>query len=125
MFCVIQTPDFDNSAKRLKLSDGEVHSIVTQLSENPNVGDLIVGTGGARKWRVPIRGKGKSSGYRVISYYSAEDVPVFLLDIFSKGEKINLSQRERNQLKTILGGIAEDYRLSVQRKVTRLKENAS
>lgn len=125
MFCVLQTEAFDDSAKRLGLSEGEVHNIVTQLSEDPTLGDLIPGTGGARKWRVPTKQRGKSGGYRVVSYFAGDDIPVFLLDIFAKGEKINLSQKERNQLKDILGGIADDYRRSVKQKVARLSETGT
>ena len=97
MFCVLQTESFDHSVKRLKLSEAEVHSIVTQLSENPQLGELIPGTGGARKWRVPTKQRGKRGGYRVVSYFAGEDIPVFLLDIFSKGEKlISKKMREMN-----------------------------
>lgn len=125
MFCVIQTPDFDISAKRLGLTDDEVHTIVTQLSEDPTKGEMIVGTGGARKWRVPTRHKGKRTGYRVVSYFSGDDIPVFLLDIFAKGDQINLSKTERNELKEILGGIAEDYREGMRHKVARLSETGT
>lgn len=125
MFCVLQTDEFDSSVKRLGMTEGEVHSIVAQLSLDPTKGDLIPGTGGARKWRVPTKHKGKRSGYRVVSYFAGEDIPVFLLDIFAKGEKINLSQQERNQLRDILGGIADDYRKNVKEKVARLAETGS
>lgn len=122
MFCVIQTDSFVSAAKRLGLSDSEVQNIINTISRDPHVGDVIKGTGGARKWRVPARGKGKSGGYRVISFFAAEDVPVFLLDIFSKGEQINLSQAERNELKSVLGGMANDYRENASRKVARIAE---
>lgn len=125
MHCVVQTEDFVKAAKAAGLAEDEVLSIVTQLSENPQLGDLLVGTGGARKWRVPAKGKGKSGGARVVSYFAADDVPVFLLDVFTKGEKINLSQKERNELKSILGRLAEDYRASERQKVTRLSETGS
>lgn len=120
MHCVIQTADFARAAKEAGLSEDEVFDIESQLSENPKLGDLIVGTGGARKWRIPAKGKGKRGGARVVSFFAAEDVPVFLLDVFSKGDQINLSQSERNELKTILGELAEDYRESVRQKVSRL-----
>jgi len=46
---------------------------------------------------------------------------VFLLLVFSKGERANLSQAERNELKSILGGLADDYRVGVKRKVRRVR----
>jgi hypothetical protein len=125
MHCVIQTANFVHDTKEAGLSDDEILSIETQLSENPQLGDLIVGAGGARKWRSPAKGKGKSGGARVVSYFAADDVPVFLLGVFMKGDKINLSQAERNELKTILGELADDYRASVRRRVARLTETGT
>lgn len=125
MHCVLHMDEFTDAVKRLGLSDAEVHSIETTLSANPTLGDIIKGTGGARKWRVPTKQKGKRGGYRVVSYFAGEDVPIFLLDLFSKGERIDLTQAERNELRDILGGIAEDYRESVKRKVTRLQETGT
>lgn len=94
------------------------------ISEDPMIGDLIPGTGGARKFRYGGKGKGKSGGYRVITYYAADDVPVFLLDLYAKGEKINLTQAERNELKAILGSLANDWRESVKKVVADLPERA-
>lgn len=125
MFCVLQMDEFISSAEDLGLTENEVHKIVDTLSSNPHIGDPIPGTGGARKWRVAAGQKGKSGGYRVISYFAGDDIPVFLLDIFAKTEKINLSQKERNVLKGVLGGIADDYRRSVKKKVAWLKETGT
>lgn len=101
------------------MSDAERHELVLFLSKNPEAGDLIQGTGGARKVRIAFKGKGKSGGARVITYYGGDDIPLFLLDVYSKGDKINLSQAERNEMKAILGDLAEAYRASVAEK-TRL-----
>lgn len=78
------------------------------------------GTGGARKVRFAGRGKGKSGGYRVITYYAADDVPVFLLDLFAKGDKVNVTKAERNELREILSTLVADYRESVKDKVQEL-----
>jgi hypothetical protein len=84
--------------------------IVDFIAANPDAGNEIRGTGGARKVRFAGRGKGKSGGYRVITFYSGEDIPVFLLNVFAKNEKTDLSQAERNQLKTVLAALANAYR---------------
>ncbi|MGH7034905.1 MAG: type II toxin-antitoxin system RelE/ParE family toxin [Stellaceae bacterium] len=68
------------------------------------------GTGGARKLRWGARGKGKSGGARVITYYAGADVPVFLMTIFGKDAKANLSKAERNELREVLASIAAIYR---------------
>ena len=59
------------------------------------------------RFGLPERERG---GYRVITFYSGEDIPVFLLNVFAKNEKTDLSQVERNQLKTVLAALADAYR---------------
>jgi hypothetical protein len=121
MQVVIETPTYQRSAERAGLSEDERTAIVTFLAGNPAAGDLMEGTGGARKLRVAGRGKGKSGGYRVITFYAAEDVPIFLLDLYGKGEKADLSKAERNSLHAILSALANEYRKSVAQKVAKLR----
>lgn len=124
MHCVIETPSFENSAKASGISDQERHEITTFVAENPLAGDLIKGTGGARKLRMPMGNRGKSGGVRIVTYFAGEDIPVFLLDVFKKGDKINLSHKERNELKSILADMADNYRARIRAKVADLKEKA-
>ena len=88
------------------MTEAENAELVIFLAANPEAGDLIVGTGGARKlrWRRP--GTGKSGGYRIITYFAGRNLPVFLLTLYTKGERANLSAAERNTLHAILTGIA-------------------
>ena len=53
----------------------------------------------------------------MISYFGGWDVPVFLLNVFAKGERANLSKAERNELRKVLGDLAEAYRSGVRRNV--------
>ena len=80
------------------MSDGERDAAVTLIAAHPAAGDLIVGTGGCRKLRLAGRGKGKSGGYRLITFYAAPNRPAYLLAVFSKGERANLTRAERNAL---------------------------
>jgi hypothetical protein len=121
MQAVIETAHYLRDARHVGLSDDERLDIVSTVAKAPMLGDIMPGTGGARKIRVAGRGKGKSGGFRVISYYAAEDIPVFLLAVLSKGERANLSHAERNELRAELSGIAADYRASVRGKVTVLR----
>lgn len=66
-------------------------------------------------------GKGKSSGYRVITFYAAEDVPVFLMDVYAKGEKISLSAAEKAEIKKVLSTVADEWRASVREKVKEMR----
>ena len=90
----------------------------------PTSGDLIPGTGGARKLRFPRPSAGKSGGFRTIRYFGGEDVPVFLLALVDKGQRANLSKAERNELADVLPRIAEAYRAGVARRVVELKGKA-
>jgi hypothetical protein len=117
MHTVVETPSYLADAKAAGLTEGEREAVVEMLADHPEAGDEIGGTGGARKVRVAGRGKGKSGGYRVITFYSGEDVPVFLLAVYSKGEKANLSKAERNELKGILGDVVREFRKGVKRHV--------
>ena len=120
MHCVMETEAFARQAANVGLSEDDRLRITSLLSQEPTIGDLIPGTGGARKFRFQKPGMGKRSGYRIISYFAAEDVPVFLLDVLDKGERLNLSQAEKNELKKLLGRIADDYRANTREKVTAL-----
>ena len=117
MHSVVETSAFARAADGL-LTEDERLAITIAISENPAMGVVMKGTGGARKIRFPRRGKGKSGGYRVVTFFAAEDVPVFLLDIFGKGDKVNLSKAECNELKKVLGRLAEEWRQSVKMEVT-------
>ena len=113
---VIETADFLADAADVGMSDEERALIVLAISENPKLGDLMPGTGGARKARFAAAGRGKRGGYRVIHYYGGEDIPVFLLTVLKKGERADLSQAEKNELRKELAGLKEDYLSTVQAK---------
>lgn len=110
MQTIIETPEFRRCAKALKVTPNELVEIINFIADNPSAGDEMAGTGGARKVRFSRPGTGKSGGYRVITFYSGKDIPVFLLSMFAKNQKINLSQAERNSLRQILKDLAEQYR---------------
>jgi hypothetical protein len=119
MHSVVETPDYLDDARDAGITDEERSGIVASLAANPLAGVLIPGSGGARKIRFAGKGKGKSGGYRVITFYGGEDIPLFLLNVFAKGDKIDLSMAERNQLRVGLAGLADDYRRGERRHVER------
>lgn len=113
---VVETPEFLIAARRV-LTDTERMELVDFLAANPTAGDLMPGTGGARKLRWAAKGKGKSGGARAITYFGGRDLPVFLMAIFGKGEKANLTQAERNELRDVLAHVAAEYRKGARRRV--------
>jgi hypothetical protein len=106
---VAETSSFLRSAKECGLTLEEVDTIKLMVAADPQSGDALEGTGGFRKLRVAGRGKGKSGGYRVVTFYSGAAIPVFLIRVFSKGMKENLSAAERNALKSLSKEIIAGY----------------
>lgn len=98
MQSVIETQAYLASAKDAGMSAEEMAAVVDMIAANPEAGEIMPGCGGARKLRVARPGGGKSGGYRVITYYAGDVFPVFLLTVFGKNEKANLSKAERNTL---------------------------
>lgn len=126
MQTVISTPEFLSQAKKHGLSQDEINAIVEYLATDPLAGEVMVGTGGARKLRHAGKGRGKSGGYRTIHYYGGDDIPVFLLTVYGKGAAANLTKAERNALAKILPVIGDAYRettkkLAAQPSKQRLK----
>jgi hypothetical protein len=95
---VVETPTYLAVANKL-FSEEERAGIVALVAADPECGDLIRGTGGFRKVRVARQGMGKSGGARVVYIWRNQRFPVFLIAVFPKNEKENLSMAERNALR--------------------------
>lgn len=108
MRTVVELPEFQSRAKYL-LGDSERHSIVAHLATHPEAGSILKGTGGIRKLRWAAKGKGKSGGVRVVYFCQDRTMPLFLLTMFAKGEKTNLSRKERNELAKVVALLAKNY----------------
>jgi hypothetical protein len=115
MQTVAETNAFVKAAAEAGMTEDEVATLVDYLAENPTAGDEIAGTGGCRKVRVAGRGKGKSGGYRTITFYTGKDLPVFLLTVFGKGEKSSLSKKEKNGLRVLTKAIVDEYKGRVEK----------
>jgi hypothetical protein len=101
---VVETPTF-LSATRKMLDDEEREALADFLAYNPLAGDVIAGTGGIRKLRWALPGRGKSGGARVIYYYHDVRIPLYLLNAYTKNEQANLSQAERNAYRLVVAEI--------------------
>lgn len=97
----IETPIFTRRLREL-LSDDSYAAFQRWLTERPDSGDVIEGTGGIRKVRVASSGRGKRGGARVIYYYFVSRSQIALLMIYPKNEKDDLSADERKALKDIV-----------------------
>lgn len=101
MITVAETGPFQKKVGRL-LSENEKDELIAYLSMNPNAGVLIQGTGGIRKLRWARSGRGKSGGVRVIYYFHNENLPLYLLALFGKNEKANISMEEKKLLSRLV-----------------------
>ncbi len=102
LYTVAETQEYIRQAEKL-LSQDERRDLISYLAAHPRAGDLIVGTGGVRKLRWGRGGRGKSGGVRVVYYVHSEAMPLYLLTLFAKNERANLSKAERNDLADLVG----------------------
>lgn len=105
---IIETQGFLASTKG-RMSAEEVTALTELLSKNPEAGDVMQGTGGMRKLRFATQGRGKSGSVRVVYYYYNVSVPLFLLRVYAKNEKANLTKAERNALGGLGKILVETY----------------
>ena len=106
---IVETPSYIALAGKL-FSEREREEIVAMVAEDPQCGDVMAGTGGFRKVRVPRQGMGKSGGARVVYICRNDKFPVFLITVFPKNKKANLTKAERNILKKRADDIFDHYR---------------
>jgi hypothetical protein len=104
----VETARFLKDAKPL-MSDLEREELVMFVGANPEAGEIIPETGGVRKIRWALAGRGKRGGARVIYYYHNRRLPLFLLAVYGKNEKANLSKAERNAMKRLVPVLVAGY----------------
>lgn len=102
MQTVAEVPEYIRRAEKL-LSEDERRDVLNYLAAHPKAGELMEGTGGVRKLRWARGGRGKSGGVRAIYYFHSEAMPLYLLTLFAKNERANLSKAERNALAELVG----------------------
>lgn len=101
MLTIAELPEYIRKADKL-LNPTERSDVVSYLAAHPKSGDLIEGTGGVRKLRWGRGTQGKSGGVRVIYYVHSDAMPLYLLTLFAKSERANLSKAERNELRELV-----------------------
>ena len=108
MQTIIELPEYVKKSDKL-LSSSKRQSIINCLAAHPATGDIMQGTGGIRKLRWSAQGKGKSGGVRIIYYHHNNSMPLFLLTLFGKGEKANLTKAECNDLAKFTSLLIKNY----------------
>ena len=78
------------------------------LLENPHIGDVIQGTGGARKMRIQLDGRGKSGGGRVIYLDVFEKEKLYLLFAYPKNVQEDLTEEQKKAIKSLIDAIKKE-----------------
>jgi len=86
----------------LLLSDDEYRLLQTVLANRPDTGVVIPSSGGLRKMRWGMMGRGKRGGVRVIYYWAVRQERILMLLIYPKNEKDDLSQEQLKILRKIV-----------------------
>ena len=97
----IETSVFTRQVQDL-LADDEYRELQKVLVNRPDVGALIVGSGGLRKIRWAKQGKGKRGGVRVIYYWAVSPEQILMLFMYPKGERDDLTPAQIKMLKQIV-----------------------
>jgi len=92
MQAVVELPEFLRRAKAI-MSDEDRSALVDFVAANPEAGVSL--GGGLRKVRIAREGGGKSGGYRTLYVFGGDAMPLFLLTVFAKNEKDNLTKAEQ------------------------------
>ncbi len=108
--CIVEFPTFRSEADDLFTAE-ELDDLRTLLAFSPETGRIIPGTGGIRKLRCGVekKHKGTRGGARVIYYFHSEMMPLALLAVYAKNEKIDLSADEKKELRQLVREYVEAF----------------
>ena len=106
---VAETAVFVRKASAL-WTDEELFEFVDFTARNPEAGDLISGSGGVRKVRWSRQGSGKRGGVRIIYFYHDPAMPLYLLMIYAKARRDDLSPDARRTVQGLVARLKAAYR---------------
>jgi hypothetical protein len=100
---IIENSVFTRRIKEI-LSDDEYGQLQQMLVIDPGAGVVIPGSGGLRKLRWAVPGKGKSSGLRIIYYCYIDEEIIYMLFVYKKSEQRDLTNKQIKMLKEYVKG---------------------
>ena len=102
------TAPFQRSWKAMGLDDNDQKLLEEALLKNPQAGDVIEGTGGARKMRIQLEGRGKSGGGRIIYVDVFEKEKLYLLLAYPKNVQDNLTPEQKKMIQKLIETIKKE-----------------
>ncbi len=105
---VVELPLFLRQAAGV-WGDDERAAFVDYIARNAEAGDVIPETGGVRKIRWRRQGTGKRGGVRVIYFYHDLETPLFLIMIYAKAQREDMTPDEKKQVRTLATALKQGY----------------
>lgn len=104
----ILTDYFDQRWKHLKLSDDLLKAVQEEILSDPHKGKVIQGTGGIRKMRFHLGNRCKRGGIKILFVEILLSEKIYLLDVYTKGDIENITDKQRKQLKHLVQNISNE-----------------
>lgn len=109
----IQTSEFVDNWEKLRFTDHDLRRLELELLRNPKMGAIMRGTGGLRKMRFAFEDSGKSRSTRVCYVDFPNYKTIYLITVYPKSKKDNLSKIERNEIRKLIAILENSLRRSV------------
>ncbi|MBY0560359.1 addiction module toxin RelE [Hyphomicrobium sp.] len=116
---IVELKDFSRDIDRL-LPQEEVEEMRGELATLRQLGTVIAGTGGLRKFRWAAKQKGKRSGVRIIYFYGGDHMPIFLIAVYAKNEKTDMSGPEKKAAVKLVRTLEKEYKSKRPQKAFRV-----
>lgn len=97
----IYTPLFERMGRTL-LDDEAMRQVEERLLIDPRAGDLVAATGGVRKLRVSLHGRGRRGGARLVYLYVELRSRIYFLLVYAKNERIDLTPADKKMLRELV-----------------------
>lgn len=104
----VYTALFNSCWKAMGLGDGELRTVEDALLKNPKLGDVIEGTGGARKIRFQLEGRGKRGGGRIIYLDVYTKEAIHMLFAYPKNVQSDLTPEQKKTVKQLVEQIHKE-----------------
>jgi hypothetical protein len=106
---IVELPLFQRLARDV-WDDSEREAFIDFIARNPETGDVIPETGGVRKVRWNRQGSGKRGGTRVVYFYHETQMPLFLILVYAKAQREDMTPEQKKQVKALAASLKQDYR---------------
>lgn len=106
MIKIVELPTFSKAIKKL-FSEDDKNRLYKALSQNPEQGDIIIGTSGVRKMRFSHGNQGKRGGSRIIYYYHVSESEVLMITAYAKNKQEDLTEDQKKAMRNLIKQLKE------------------